>query len=60
MLRYIICCSVRVFRRAADPDDENTLATAFFTIVETGVDFEVHQQGALRHRQIIFKETHTP
>jgi hypothetical protein len=24
------------------------------------VDFEVHQQGALRHRQIIFKETHTP
>jgi predicted choloylglycine hydrolase len=44
----------------ADPDDENTLATALFTIGATGVDLEVHQRGALRYRQFIPQETHLP
>src|SRR5471030_1057876 len=41
----------------ADPDDENTLATALFAIKETGVEFEVRQQGELRFKTFILPET---
>ena len=41
----------------ADPDDENTLATALFVIKETGVEFEVRQQGELRFKTFILQET---
>jgi hypothetical protein len=37
----------------ADPDEENTLATALFTLTDGGVDFEVRQQGELRFRQFL-------
>lgn len=32
----------------ADPDDENTLATAVFEIHDTAIDFTVHQHGTQR------------
>jgi hypothetical protein len=41
----------------ADPDEENTLATALFTLTDAGVEFEVRQQGELRFRQFITPET---
>ena len=41
----------------ADPDDENTLATALFAIKETGVEFEVRQQGELRFKTFILQAT---
>ncbi|MGF6922973.1 C45 family autoproteolytic acyltransferase/hydolase [Paraburkholderia sp. 40] len=41
----------------ADPDDENTLATALFVIQETGVEFEVRQQGELRFRRFVPQES---
>ncbi|TKC85906.1 peptidase C45 [Trinickia terrae] len=41
----------------ADPDDENTLATALFAIKDSGVEFEVHQQGELRFKQSVARES---
>jgi Acyl-coenzyme A:6-aminopenicillanic acid acyl-transferase len=41
----------------ADPDDENTLATALFVIREAGVEFEVRQQGELRFNQFMPPES---
>lgn len=40
----------------ADPDDENTLATALFVIRDDGVEFEVRQQGELRFKQFVTQE----
>ena len=43
----------------ADPDDENTLATALFAIQSDAVEFEVRQQGELRYKQrIVVREAH--
>ncbi|MEX3959640.1 C45 family autoproteolytic acyltransferase/hydolase [Trinickia sp. EG282A] len=44
----------------ADPDDENTLATALFVIQETGVEFEVRQEGELRFKRFVPRESHAP
>jgi hypothetical protein len=41
----------------ADPDDENTLATALFVIDETGVELEVHQDGEVSFTNFILQET---
>ncbi len=41
----------------ADPDDENTLATALFVIQETGVELEVRQQGELRFKRFVPQES---
>jgi hypothetical protein len=41
----------------ADPDDENTLATALFVIQRDAVEFEVRQQGELRFKQRVIRET---
>jgi hypothetical protein len=41
----------------ADPDDENTLATALFAIQGDAVEFEVRQQGELRFKQRVIRET---
>jgi len=40
----------------ADPDDENTLATALFAINSEGVEFEVHQQDKLRLKHFLKQE----
>jgi hypothetical protein len=40
----------------ADPDDENTLATALFVIRNDAVEFEVRQHGELRFRQFVMQE----
>ncbi|BCG05152.1 peptidase C45 (plasmid) [Paraburkholderia sp. PGU19] len=45
----------------ADPDDENTLATALFVIRDAGVELEVRQQGELRFKQFMpVNRGHTP
>ncbi|MBR8233388.1 C45 family peptidase [Burkholderia sp. AU42008] len=42
----------------ADPDDENTLATAVFAIHDTAIDFTVHQHGAQRFTTRIVPSGH--
>ncbi|MGF6965154.1 hypothetical protein OKW43_002159 [Paraburkholderia sp. WC7.3g] len=42
----------------ADPDEENTLATALFILTDAGVNFEVRQQGELRFSQFLTPQTH--
>ncbi|WP_369065157.1 C45 family autoproteolytic acyltransferase/hydolase [Burkholderia gladioli] len=41
----------------ADPDDENTLATALFAINEAGVELKVHQEGEESFKHFVLRET---
>ena len=42
----------------ADPDDENTLATAVFAIRDTAIDFAIHQHGTQRFATRIVPPAH--
>ncbi|WP_175921376.1 C45 family autoproteolytic acyltransferase/hydolase [Burkholderia latens] len=44
----------------ADPDDENTLATAVFAIRDTAIDFTIHQHGTQRFATRIVPFAHAP
>ncbi|WP_321857098.1 C45 family peptidase [Burkholderia cenocepacia] len=44
----------------ADPDDENTLATAVFEIHDTAIYFTVHQHGTQRFATRIVPSAHAP
>ncbi|KWZ39203.1 peptidase C45 [Burkholderia savannae] len=43
-----------------DPDDENTLATALFSIGDDGVAFEVREQGSVRFQQFVPRDPQHP
>ena len=47
ILRYR-CCPCLPIRRddADDPDEENTLATAVFTLTGAGLDWSIHDRAA--------------
>ncbi|EDT40113.1 hypothetical protein BamMEX5DRAFT_4099 [Burkholderia ambifaria MEX-5] len=42
----------------ADPDDENTLATAVFAIRDAAIDFTIHQHGTQRFATRIVPSAH--
>ncbi|KWI59538.1 peptidase C45 [Burkholderia pseudomultivorans] len=44
----------------ADPDDENTLATAVFSIRDTAIDFTIHQHGTQCFATRIVPLAHAP
>lgn len=44
----------------ADPDDENTLATAVFEIRDTAIDFTIHRHGTQRFATRIVPSGHAP
>ncbi|AIP08434.1 peptidase C45 [Burkholderia pseudomallei MSHR338] len=43
-----------------DPDDENTLATALFSIGDDGVAFEVRERGRVRFQQFVPRDAQRP